>query len=72
MHTLAQMFRARALVSAAPWESALDVARRMSDQGVGAIVVLDGERLVGIFSERDLMKRVVVAGRDPADTRSPR
>jgi len=68
MHTLAQMFRARALVSAAPWESALDVARRMCDEGVGAIVVLDGERLAGIFSERDLMKRVVVAGRDPADT----
>jgi CBS domain-containing protein len=40
----------------------------MSEQGVGAIVVLDGERLVGVFSERDLMKRVVVAGRDAAQT----
>lgn len=68
MHTLAQMFRAKALVSAAPSESALDVAHRMCEQGVGAIVVLDGERLVGVFSERDLMKRVVVAGRDPART----
>ena len=69
MHTLAQIFRARALVSARPSESALDVSRRMCEQGVGAIIVLDGERLVGIFSERDLMTRVVVAGRDPRLTR---
>jgi CBS domain-containing protein len=68
MHTLAQIFRARALVSARPSESALDVSRRMCEQGVGAVIVLDSERLVGIFSERDLMKRVVVAGRDPAHT----
>jgi len=41
----------------------------MSEHGVGAIPILEGETLVGIFSERDLMTRVVVRGRDPAATR---
>lgn len=68
MHTLAQAFRGRGVVSARPEEDVLGVARRMCDAGVGAIVVLDGDALVGIFSERDLMTRVVVAHRDPAST----
>jgi signal-transduction protein with cAMP-binding, CBS, and nucleotidyltransferase domain len=68
MHTLAHAFRSRGLVSARPEEDVLTVARRMCDAGVGAIVVLAGESLVGIFSERDLMTRVVVAHRDPGDT----
>jgi CBS domain-containing protein len=68
MHTLAQAFRSRALISARPVEDVLTVARRMCEAGVGAIVVLDGDSLVGIFSERDLMTRVIVARRDPAQT----
>jgi CBS domain-containing protein len=68
MHVLAQVIRSRGLVSARPFESALDAARRMNEAQVGALVVLDGDVLVGIFSERDLMTRVVVAGRDPSAT----
>jgi CBS domain-containing protein len=34
--------------------------------GVGAIAVVDGERLVGLFTERDLMVRVMAPGLDPA------
>jgi CBS domain-containing protein len=68
MHTVAQMFRARSVVSAAPFENTLAAAKRMCEHDVGALVVLDGEQLVGIFSERDLMRRVVAAGRDPAST----
>jgi signal-transduction protein with cAMP-binding, CBS, and nucleotidyltransferase domain len=68
MHTLAQAFRGRGVVSCRPEEDVLSVARRMCDASVGAIVVLEGDALVGIFSERDLMTRVVVAHRDPADT----
>jgi CBS domain-containing protein len=68
MHTLAQVIRSRGLVSAQPGEDTLTVARRMSEAGVGAIIVIEGEALVGIFSERDLMTRVVVARRDPAET----
>jgi CBS domain-containing protein len=68
MHTLAQVVRARALVSARPEENVLEVAKRMTQLRVGAILVMQGDALVGIFSERDLMTRVVVAGRDAAST----
>jgi CBS domain-containing protein len=44
------------------------VARRMADLQVGAILVLSGGELRGVFSERDLMKRVVLEKRDPATT----
>lgn len=46
----------------------LEATRYMADKRVGAAAVLDGGRVVGVFSERDLMTRVVVAGRSPANT----
>jgi CBS domain-containing protein len=45
-----------------------EVARKMADLHVGAIVVMCGEQLRGIFSERDLMRRVVLERRDPSCT----
>ncbi len=45
-----------------------DAARRMSEIRVGAILVLEEGRLRGLFSERDLMTRVVAAGRNPEQT----
>ena len=68
MHTLQHVLRNRRLVVARPGERVLDVARRMTERGVGAMPILEGDRLVGIFSERDLMVRVVVAGLDAATT----
>jgi CBS domain-containing protein len=47
----------------------LDVAQAMVERNIGAVPVLRDGVLVGIFSERDLMKRVVVGGRDPRTTR---
>ena len=47
----------------------LEVAQAMVARNIGAVPVLREGVLVGIFSERDLMKRVVVEGRDPAETR---
>jgi CBS domain-containing protein len=48
--------------------SVRDAARRMTEHQIGAVPVLDNGRLVGIFTERDLMGRVVAAGLDPART----
>lgn len=48
--------------------SVLDTAKYMSEKNIGAVAVIRGDDLVGIFSERDLMKRVVAAGRDLART----
>jgi CBS domain-containing protein len=41
-----------------------EVARYMTERRVGAVAVLEGDRLAGILSERDIMSRVVAAGRD--------
>jgi CBS domain-containing protein len=56
------------VVSIAPTASVLDAARRMNDRRLGSLVVLEGDALVGILSERDILQRVVAAGRAPADT----
>ncbi len=48
--------------------SVLDAVRTMQRAKSGACVVLDNNKLVGIFSERDLMLRVVAAGLDPDKT----
>ena len=50
-------------------QTVLDVARAMVAGNIGAVPVLRDGLLVGIFSERDLMKRVVVEGRQPGTTR---
>jgi CBS domain-containing protein len=48
--------------------SIAETARVMTAHQIGAVPVLDGDRLVGIFSERDVLTRVVAAGRDPDRT----
>jgi CBS domain-containing protein len=46
--------------------SVLEAAEFMAGRNIGAVCVLDdGDRLSGIFSERDLLQRVIVAGLDP-------
>ena len=46
----------------------LETVRAMVERNIGAVPVLHNGKLVGIFSERDLMKRVVAEGRDPRST----
>jgi CBS domain-containing protein len=50
-------------------QTVLEVARVMVARNIGAVPVVENGILVGVFSERDLMKRVVVAGLDPSATR---
>ena len=47
----------------------LDAAKAMNEQRIGAVVVTDGNRVVGIFTERDILNRIVAAGKDPKTTR---
>jgi CBS domain-containing protein len=56
------------VVAVAPGDNVADAARRMRDGGVGAVLVVEGKRLRGIFTERDVVERVVAEGRDPATT----
>ena len=55
-------------VTAAPNLTVLEAAQLMNARGIGALLILDGGELVGIFTERDVMRRVVAEQRDPAHT----
>lgn len=57
------------VVTVVPETTVFDAAVCMNDHGIGAVVVVDRERLVGVFTERDILKRVVAQRRDPAETR---
>jgi CBS domain-containing protein len=50
-------------------QTVLEVAQAMVARNIGAVPVIRDGLLVGIFSERDLMKRVVAEGQDPRTTR---
>ena len=47
----------------------LDAAKRMNERRIGALVVTRGDLVVGIFTERDILNRVVAAGKPPDQTR---
>jgi CBS domain-containing protein len=49
-------------------DSVLQVARAMVERNIGAVPVLREGKLAGVFSERDLMRRIVVEGRNPQAT----
>jgi CBS domain-containing protein len=51
-----------------PDRSARDAAKLMDDLNVGVLPVCDGEKLVGIVTDRDITVRATAAGRDPDDT----
>lgn len=55
--------------SVTPDSSVANAVREMNRHNIGALVVLDNGELVGIFSERDVLVRVVVADRDAETTR---
>ncbi len=54
---------------ASPEDSVQQVARMMGEQDTGAVPVGEGDRLVGMVTDRDLAVRLVAAGRDPARTK---
>jgi len=56
------------LLTAPPQTSVALAARMMSERNVGAVVVAENEKLLGIFTERDVVFRVVATGRDPDAT----
>jgi CBS domain-containing protein len=55
----------RDLYTISAGDTVYTAVRYMTERNIGAVTVIDGPRVVGLFSERDLMKRVVAEGRDP-------
>ncbi len=56
------------LLVVSPETTVLEAAELMNTHGTGSVLVTENDCLVGIFTERDLMRRVVAAHRDPAAT----
>ncbi|HEV2751867.1 MAG TPA: CBS domain-containing protein [Gemmatimonadales bacterium] len=57
------------VISVPPAETVVKAAQLMNERGIGGLVVTDGKRLAGIFTERDILRRVVAQRRDPAATK---
>jgi CBS domain-containing protein len=56
------------VVSTTVTDTVLAAARLMNERAIGGLVVLDGDRVAGMFTERDILRRVVAMRRDPAGT----
>jgi CBS domain-containing protein len=67
MRVKSVMERKKRLV-AKPDITVAKAAKLMAQKNVGAVMVVEGRRLVGIFTERDALTRVIAQGRDPAVT----
>jgi len=60
--------KGREVVTMVADESVLNAARLMNERGIGGVVVTDGGKPAGIFTERDVLRRVVAEQLNPAGT----
>ena len=70
MKTVAQMLKLKpsGVISIRPDVPVLDALKLLADKDVGAVLVMDGPRLVGILSERDYARKIALKGKSSADT----
>jgi CBS domain-containing protein len=69
MTTVSELLRMKPerLVSISPTATVFEALEVMAAQDIGALIVLDGGRLVGLFSERDYARKVVLLGKSSKD-----
>ncbi len=60
--------KGRHIVSIAPATSVFDAIKIMADKMIGSLVVIDGEELCGIITERDYARKVILKGRSSEST----
>ncbi|MEZ5485544.1 MAG: CBS domain-containing protein [Lysobacteraceae bacterium] len=70
MRTVKQLLdeKGHDVASVPPGASVIDALRLMAEHGIGALLVMDGARLVGVVSERDYARKVALQGRTSAAT----
>ena len=66
--SIADLINDRDVITANPLLTVHEAAKLMTRKRIGAVVVVEDGRLVGMFTERDLLSRVVAADRDPDAT----
>ena len=71
MKTLKQLIESKnkRLAAVAPDQSVLRALEVMAENDVGALLVLDGKRLAGVFSERDYARKVILQGKASKSTK---
>ncbi|HZX78438.1 CBS domain-containing protein [Lysobacter sp.] len=70
MRTVRQLLEAKApeIFAIGPDSPVIEAIRLMAEKRIGAVLVIEGGRLVGILSERDYARKIVLQGRSSADT----
>ena len=70
MKTVQQLLESKrhSVVSVSASSTVLDALKVMAEKEIGAVIVIDNEDLVGIFSERDYARKVVLQGKSSKDT----
>ena len=58
----------RSVYKIAPVASVFDAVRLMADKGIGALLVMEGETVIGIITERDYARKIVLMGRSSKET----
>src|SRR5689334_16344472 len=69
MATISDLVKDRRVYSIEADKTVMEGARFMMEHNIGALPVTRNDQLVGIFSERDIMNRVVATGRGPGTTK---
>jgi len=71
MKTVAELLRAKParVVKVRPEQSVLEAIKVLAQEDIGAAIVMTGDRLAGIFSERDYTRKVILKGRASDSTR---
>ena len=71
MKSVAHILKSKAdqrVYSIAPTASVLDAVKLMAERNIGALVVMEGEKIVGIITERDYARKIVLMARSSKDT----
>ena len=71
MKTAAQILQSKpsqAVHAIAPAASVFDAVKMMADKGIGALLVMDGDVIAGIITERDYARKIILMGRSSKET----
>ncbi|MDO8519069.1 MAG: CBS domain-containing protein [Deltaproteobacteria bacterium] len=68
MSLLSSLVKSQEVVSVSPETTVAEAAKTMTDGKIGSVVVMDKGKMAGIFTERELLNRVIGKGLDPKTT----